>query len=109
MVELYAYCGTAFLISDEDYAEISQSKWYISNKGYVQRGYKKQGEETLLSRYIMKNIRKLDIENLIIDHIDRNPLNNKRSNLRSVDSAENIRNTPKRNDCTSMYKGLVNC
>jgi hypothetical protein len=97
--------GECFLVSEEDWDEISQFKWHISNRGYARRGCNKD-EEALLSRYIMKNIRKLDIENLFVDHIDRNPLNNQRYNLRTVTVSENNRNIEKRDNCTSQYRGV---
>lgn len=104
-MELLAYCGTPFLISKEHYEELSKFKWHISAHGYVVRSCK-TGEESRLSRYILHNILKIDIENLQVDHKDRNPLNNQRSNLREVTQAENNRNKEKQDGCTSIYKGV---
>lgn len=42
----------------------------------------------------------------VIDHIDRNPLNNSIRNLRVVKHAENCQNTKKHIDNTSGYKGV---
>jgi hypothetical protein len=44
--------------------------------------------------------------NEFTDHVDGNPLNNCRSNLRLATNAENLRNTKKRSDNTSGYKGV---
>ena len=45
-------------------------------------------------------------ENIIIDHIDRNTLNNNVTNLRYVTYQINNRNTTKKKNCSSIYKGV---
>ena len=43
----------------------------------------------------------------LIDHIDRNPLNNRRSNFRRASNAENCRNRGKaKKEKTSVFKGV---
>lgn len=45
-------------------------------------------------------------EGLLVDHKDCNGLNNRRSNLRIADHAENARNTRSRKNNTSGFKGV---
>jgi hypothetical protein len=45
-------------------------------------------------------------EGLLVDHIDRDGLNNRRSNLRTCDSEGNARNRSRRRDNTTGFKGV---
>jgi hypothetical protein len=80
------------LVDDEDYEELSKYKWHAvrkyGNKYYAVRTYNKRPIQ--MHRVIMKTPL-----NLVVDHLDGNPLNNQKSNLRNCtasDNAQNIRN-----------------
>jgi hypothetical protein len=80
--------------------------WYTirhRHTGYVVSHSKKNGRETLirLHRVILDN------PNGVVDHINGNGLDNRRSNLRVCTIAENCRNSAKyRSGKTSTYKGV---
>lgn len=62
---------------------------------------KETGARTKLSRVITDAA-----PGLVVDHINGNPLDNRRANLRIVTQLENRRNAAKRPGLTSIYKGV---
>ena len=88
-----------FLIDAEDQSRVSQYKWgYLvktdrSNWGpYIVRHGKGGGIKTIyLARYLMNPIP--NGRKWVVDHIDGNTLNNRKSNLRVVKQQINIENT----------------
>lgn len=96
------------LVDDEDFEFLNKWKWCLfkmRNTFYVHRiEYGKNGEKDksiLMHRLIM------GYPNCLVDHVDRNTLNNQRSNLRQCTYSQNTSNTEKINKaCTSKYKGV---
>ena len=93
-------------IDDEDFEKVSQYSWYASKDNRTDRYYIKtrltNGKVLLLHRYIMNAPK-----GKIVDHKDRDPLNNKKTNLRICSIAENTRNSKGKKDRkTSKYKGV---
>lgn len=95
--EVECFCGGKFLIDKDDYEKISKHKWHIVN-GYVVGKVNKI--ELRLHRYLL-GLNKMD--NIETDHINRNGLDNRRSNLRTCNRFENMRNIDNRNP---IYKGV---
>jgi len=94
-----------FYIDLLDFNKIKKHTWRKNNWGYIcttviENNKKKS---VFLHRLIM------DFPDKIIDHIDRNPLNNKRSNLRLVTRKQNQHNFSKSYDNTSGYIGVCKC
>lgn len=81
--------GKKVLVDDEDEPIFDQYKWHISDSGYVVWRGKKDGEKQTirLHRLIAK-----PTNGLVVDHINRNKLDNRRSNLRCVTQAVNLQN-----------------
>lgn len=74
-------------VFDEKYLEeVKEHKWYLRGDGYVAR---REGNKTIRLHHLIKPLKK----GLVIDHIDRNPLNNIESNLRLVKQSVNCKNT----------------
>lgn len=85
----------AFEISDEDYDIVSKYKWHLTGK------YIRNTKGVYLHRLLTNAPKEMDV-----DHIDRNPLNNKRENLRVVTRAENNNNKSKFNFYPNKSTGI---
>lgn len=86
------------LIDKDDYESIKFYKFYIS-KGYVASS---DCTPRTLHRFIMG----VTDPKVYVDHIDGNPLNNKRSNLRLSNAKLNAQNRAKSSKAASKYHGV---
>lgn len=94
------------LVSEEDIDLLEKYSWYINGEGSYIRGYV-DGVSWTLHRYIMIERLNNNVTNsYVVDHVDGNPRNNNRCNLRIVTPAENARNTRKQSGTSSVYFGV---
>lgn len=91
------------LVSDEDFDLLLKYKWYYSKNGkskaYVRTTI--NNKKIYMHRFIMNCPIDKDV-----DHIDGNPLNNQRENLRICNNFENNRNQKLSIRNKSGYKGV---
>lgn len=91
-IKTYNRIGTykeSFYIDNKDYNIIKNYKWYTTKNRKSKRVLTHfNNTNILLSRFIL-GINKHD---KIIDHIDNNGLNNRRSNLRICNNSQNLHN-----------------
>ena len=102
-VELKTKDGITFFV-DEDVAKtLGHLPWRINLHGYVVRTIhrKKKTTNFLLHREIFPCE-----PGQFLDHIDGNPLNNTRANLRIATPLQNAKNVNKRANTSSIYKGV---
>lgn len=95
-----------FLIDKEDYEKAKKFRWFskiykLTGKYYAY-SHLKGNKKILLHRYLLD----IDDERLV-DHINGNTLDNRRSNLRIASRLQNNVNSKKRKNCKSKYKGLM--
>lgn len=99
--------GGQAIVSEEDYARVSAHRWwaqheYRSGQRRVQAVVTKiKGELVLLHRFILK-----PGPGFVVDHKDRDPLNNQRANLRACSRQENAQNCGPRSHSRSGLKGV---
>jgi hypothetical protein len=93
------------LVDDDDWEELSQLHWRLKRTHHsvcVVMGQGSMGKHISLHSYLLKP----DDPDLVIDHRDRNPLNNQRSNLRLVTQSQSNVNRGHFNTNGSGAKGV---
>lgn len=92
----------------EDYDKIKNYKWYVKKDHYSGCFYVSshdlttKNKKTIKIHRIIMNAKK----NQIVDHINHNTLDNRKSNLRICTHQENMRNTKKHKKTSSKFKGV---
>ncbi len=84
-----------------DYGKVKVFNWYFTSHGYASRWCNES------TKYLHHEI--IGKSSGVVDHIDGNKLNNRRSNLRHTSQRENIFNSDvhlKSKSATSKYKGV---
>jgi hypothetical protein len=103
--------GMAVLVDDADYEEFSKYSWNAHrSRGnfYASRGLnvgRVNGKKRIITFKMHREIMSAQ-PGQIIDHINRNTLDNRKSNLRVVTIRENKINENMRSDNTSGYRGV---
>lgn len=108
MKEIKLKKGGIALVDDEDFEALNQYEWYAiktqKNTYAVRCIYNKetgQVRHLRMHRIIMSATERWDL----IDHIDHNPLNNQKYNLRRVTQRQNLLNSKRFNK--TGYKGVT--
>ena len=99
--------GFEAIVDADDYEMLSKFKWCSSEsrgKNYANRGF----QENLKFRKIKMHhqIMGKPQKGMVIDHINGNTLDNRKSNLRICTQSNNTMNKVKRKNCSSIYKGV---
>lgn len=93
------------LVDDEDFDRLNQFKWYWTGR-YVIRNLKLPGNKRT-TKSLHREVLNLSKNILLVDHIDRNTLNNQKINLRLVNNLQNNMNRKIQVNNTSGYKGVT--
>lgn len=91
--------GKKFYFDKEDYERVSAHTWGYDGKGYLRAVI--NGKHVSLHRFILNYNGEC-----VIDHINNDPNDNRKCNLRVCSQADNIRNSKTPSNNTSGYKGV---
>lgn len=111
MAVIYTFCGTAVQVDDEDFASLSQHRWRLAGSTWT----KQDGSRTrrlYAAARIDGNGAKLMHRVIMgaapgeqVDHINNDPLDNRRANLRIATAQQNLVNR-KGTAAASPYRGV---
>ena len=95
-------------IDKEDLISVKKEKWSFkrNKKGYTIIKSTTSKDYIPLHRYVLKDANGIDDPTKVVDHIDRNPLNNRKSNLRIVSHSINSINAKPRIENKSGIRGV---
>lgn len=98
------------IVDDEDYIWLNQFKWFLGGQpkhghpqGYATSMIEMNGQRQLIKMDRLLLPRKKGFH---VDHINRNKLDNRRSNLRYLTPSENVRNCGPHEDNKTGFKGV---
>jgi hypothetical protein len=107
-MKLVTNCGHEILIDDEDFELVSKHTWHVRKTKHTKYArtnirISKGKQKGLHLHRLITNCPK----HLMVDHINRNGLDNRRCNLRICSRSENLMNSKKpEGRYTSKYKGV---
>lgn len=109
MKEIKLTRGYVALVDDEDYAKVSQHKWFAhvdQKQGVVYNVYAvanfPKSKKIKMHRFVLS----VTNQEIKVDHEDHDGLNNQRYNLRKSTDIQNQRNARLRRDSSSGFKGV---
>lgn len=108
MKEIQLTLGQKAIVDDEDFDLLNQYKWFAykdRNTYYACRQIRlNSGKQRMIS---MHRFLTGFNETLVVDHKDRNRLNNQRKNLRLVTDAQNRQNSSAQKNSKTGIKGVT--
>jgi hypothetical protein len=94
--------GYVAIVDDEDYEKVAQYKWqFHGDHDLPYASTSIRNEDGNMQRILLHRFLTSPPRNMVVDHIDGNPLNNRRANLRICTQAENCAN---HNNKQRLYK-----
>lgn len=98
----YTLNGIRFFFDKEDFWKIKDKCWYISKAGYL---YSKRKTGTFLMHRVIMELPEGCKD--VVDHLNHNPLDNRKNNLRVTTQGKNCYNKSKQSNNTSGCPGVT--
>jgi len=99
--------GKYTLVDPEDFERLNQYKWYCTHNGYAKRTVPKRLVKGKQKYALMHRELCPVSDGMVIDHINRNPSDNRKANLRPATRQQNCWNVDyKRRPRRSRYIGI---
>lgn len=95
--------GKIFCIDEEDIALVSEKHWYINDGGYM---FHREAQTRKPERLHRTLLGLSSEDNCVVDHINRNKLDNRKCNLRITTQTNNCYNSSIRKDNSTGYLGV---
>jgi len=101
------YTAVEAIVSPEDVDFLRRWNWSLNGR-FVSRGIRRNGKyrRVMMHRVVARRSGQR-IAGKEIDHINRNPLDNRRSNLRAVSKSVNQHNAGARRDSSTGHRGVT--
>ncbi len=98
--------GYEAMIDAYDVPLVEGFNWYALVNAWAVRAMRNIWRDGIRETIYLHRVIMSAPQGAMVDHIDGNPLNNRKSNLRLATNAENQRNSKRRKDNTSGFKGV---
>lgn len=92
--------GKVALVDDEDYEWLNEYNWHFEGRYAASRD--KDRNKLYMHKAVLKDIEKGNV----VDHINRDKLDNRKSNLRYADYSSNSANSKLASNNTTGYRGV---
>ena len=105
MKEILLTKGYIAFVDDDDYEKLNRFSWHVAVRPHT--NYAGSGSGRQRNYKLMHNLVLATPAGMMVDHIDRNGLNNQKSNLRLSTRSQNFYNSVKRKGNRSGFKGVL--
>jgi hypothetical protein len=106
MRSIFTAKGQEIVVDDEDYATLSANRWMISDSGYAyRRVWEGKRQVAIMMHRVILDIARQDPQ--VVDHINGNNVDNRRSNLRICTRMQNGCDRGAQRNNTTGYKGVT--
>ena len=104
MKEIQLTKGRIAIVDDDMYEILSKNKWSMGTY-YAYRKEKIDGK--IKNVFMQHKVVGFAPKGFVVDHINRNKLDNRKENLRFATASQNKQNSKVRKDCVSGHKGIT--